>query len=680
MNFVLKKVLSIFAISFFASFLASTGVCPRLPERGLDQSWQQALVEATDKGRVFGKDVIFTYGPLHQSATHQVSTNMFPFLVGRLIFGITWFSLVVLACLIGGVGAGIVLLLGIAVLNARSGWPEGQSDVMFYMLNFLLVIMGMLIFASPKKPPSAKISLLLVGLCGSAISPLVKLSFAAAALPAYASILFLAFIHLLEHRSLRNYIHMAALAFIPLVSVFFTWHLITGNGIKDFICFFTGPNTDIIKNYSISMSSSPMFGDGVLQVGLFLFSLFILYILCWHYILAERVIWNSYFSIIKFVSHLLILLVLSWVLLKVGFVRHETQAITAGLMCIGIWFIIISFSWNAIFNNLYGKNRVLIFSTLLTPVVAGFLIAIANGYFPSASKGTFQYILKFPETFYNIFTPQGHAFLQESRGWELKKLRSDSENFSKTQTLLGNADIIPWEITDLLTNNVDYSPRPIPQSYSVYSKRLQEINSNFFLSDQTAPDWVIVGIDDIDGRLPINLDSQSLRIIFSKYEFSHKASKGSLVFKRTKTKEANPIVQVEEDSLEWVKKGKLLYESSMIKVDKLNSFMWISFNFQPSLINQMISTVFKPFPTFIEYLDAEENVVYSARIIPDAVNDFLIYPPIKSTEELLNPVIDEIRSFRFAARCFGHPFVKSKYILEITEGPLFQLAQSTTKD
>jgi hypothetical protein len=139
-------------------------------------------------------------------------------------------------------------------------------------------------------------------------------------------------------------------------------------------------------------------------------------------------------------------------------------------------------------------------------------------------------------------------------------------------------------------------------------------------------------------------------------------------------------VQVEEDSLEWVKKGKLLYESSIIKVDKLNSFMWISFDFQPSLTNQLTSAVFKPFPTFIEYLDAEENVVYSARIIPDAVNDFLIYPPIKSTEELLNPVFDKIRSFRFAARCFGHPFVKSKYVLEITDGPLFRLSQSTTKD
>ena len=40
------------------------GVPLQSPGMALDDSWQQALVEATDRGWIFGRDLVFTYGPL----------------------------------------------------------------------------------------------------------------------------------------------------------------------------------------------------------------------------------------------------------------------------------------------------------------------------------------------------------------------------------------------------------------------------------------------------------------------------------------------------------------------------------------------------------------------------------------------------------------------------------------
>jgi hypothetical protein len=63
----------------------------------MDPSWHQAVVEATEQGRILGKDVIFTDGPLDQLFTRQVAANLLPFLAGGLISGPGWAAATVLA-------------------------------------------------------------------------------------------------------------------------------------------------------------------------------------------------------------------------------------------------------------------------------------------------------------------------------------------------------------------------------------------------------------------------------------------------------------------------------------------------------------------------------------------------------------------------------------------------------
>lgn len=68
----------------------------------------------------------------------------------------------------------------------------------------------------------------------------------------------------------------------------------------------------------------------------------------------------------------------------------------------------------------------------------------------------------------------------------------------------------------LLANDFNYAPRPVFQSYSTYSDELARLNENYFLSPQ-APPWVLFKLPAIDGRYPTADDNKALVRILQLY-------------------------------------------------------------------------------------------------------------------------------------------------------------------
>ena len=133
----IKQLVVLLLIAAFTS-LVTVGFVPiSYPEAGLDPSWQQGMVEATDSGRVFGQDLVFTYGPLHQAATHQASNNLRAMLLGKLIFTTSWFASVVLIGLLLDWKA--VSAVALATALAYAPIPGPHADVPFYQY-FLMAI------------------------------------------------------------------------------------------------------------------------------------------------------------------------------------------------------------------------------------------------------------------------------------------------------------------------------------------------------------------------------------------------------------------------------------------------------------------------------------------------------------------------------------------------------------
>jgi len=66
------------ALFVFTAIALSLGQNFEQPGAGIDPGWEEALVQATDQGLSFGKDLAFTYGPFHQLYINQISEIYIP--------------------------------------------------------------------------------------------------------------------------------------------------------------------------------------------------------------------------------------------------------------------------------------------------------------------------------------------------------------------------------------------------------------------------------------------------------------------------------------------------------------------------------------------------------------------------------------------------------------------------
>jgi hypothetical protein len=79
-----------------------------------------------------------------------------------------------------------------------------------------------------------------------------------------------------------------------------------------------------------------------------------------------------------------------------------------------------------------------------------------------------------------------------------------------------SVDAFNYEQGVVLLNQLNWTPRPIFQSYGAYTPYLQAINGRF-LASETAPKYLIFQLLGFDGRVPASEDSQALFEILRRY-------------------------------------------------------------------------------------------------------------------------------------------------------------------
>lgn len=79
-----------------------------------------------------------------------------------------------------------------------------------------------------------------------------------------------------------------------------------------------------------------------------------------------------------------------------------------------------------------------------------------------------------------------------------------------------SVDIIPTDISYIFFNGLNYNPRPSMQSYASYSGRLDGINAKKYASEN-APDFIIFAIGSIDNRHPFWDESKTKMVMLTNY-------------------------------------------------------------------------------------------------------------------------------------------------------------------
>lgn len=185
----------------------------------------------------------------------------------------------------------------------------------------------------------------------------------------------------------------------------------------------------------------------------------------------------------------------------------------------------------------------------------------------------------------------------------------------------GSADIYPMRQDILLANGLQWSPRPIVQSYSAYEPKLTDINANH-LSGSSAPSHIFFDVSPIDGRLATLEDSKSWPLLLTRYRLVGRAEHFLLLDRNPGAADAPAM---EDISASRQKLGHPL------ELPKVNDAIWADINVRPTLLGRIVGALFKLPQLHILFRYADGHTETFRYVAAMGRSGFIISPVIHDT-------------------------------------------------
>jgi hypothetical protein len=585
----------------FAAIICAWGNSFEPPSGSLDPSWREALVQATDQNLNFGSDIVFTFGPYHQLYTNAISKNLAPLVLGRWIYGIAW----------GAAALGITELStlpiawAITLFMALSGSLSADSG--FYALQFTFLLTSV----NPKK--NSDFLLLALMYSGIVLSIFCKLSFAVSSGP----VLLCSAALLAKSTSKQKNLHIL-LALSAIIIPVLLW-ISSGQRISGIFDYLFGPNISIVLGYGKAMGINDP--SSTWQIAVYIAcSAMLIYAV---YILSISRIGNYTLAILVSLTSLF----LFWVCFKAGMIRHDGHASITG-QCLA-WFTLITLAYAH--NQARHRLNFLIFAI---PFLMG--LSITSQYFSPLRNRLDEWSSEKIKNTYlfakTAFSKRAQQKLESMRNKGFKRIKPELEDLSLIPAG-ADADALPWDISDIPTNNIRYKPRPIIQSYSAYSQDLQQLNKNHF-NGSNAPSFIVLKSYSIDGRIPPDLDYPSLETISKKYLLIGSGSKGSLILKRKPANASQVEINWSTQTLDYPISNSNLKKKPWLRIPKdLHPGSRFSVITEPSLSRKIISAIYKPSPIYVKIM-FNNGAIYKYRIAESATINVPLYPFVRDNDSL----------------------------------------------
>ena len=193
-------------------------------------------------------------------------------------------------------------------------------------------------------------------------------------------------------------------------------------------------------------------------------------------------------------------------------------------------------------------------------------------------------------------------------------------------TLKGTSDIFNYNQAILLASDNKWNPRPAFQSYQAVTPYLAKINYNHFLNDDTAPDNIFFKIEPIEGRLPSLADGLSWKAMLGLYKpVGWTNNKDYLILNRRRHAHSLSV------SNSKLVEGKIGQE---IVNPYENGLVFLKVKLRKSLPGALLSVFYKTEPVFI-----------SVKLQNGHEKDFRIIPSMSETGFLLSPFVENTTGF-----------------------------------
>ncbi len=195
-------------------------------------------------------------------------------------------------------------------------------------------------------------------------------------------------------------------------------------------------------------------------------------------------------------------------------------------------------------------------------------------------------------------------------------------------------DIYPWDYSIAGTNNLNWQPRVVIQSYAAYTSWLDAQNAKFFMTEQ-APDFLIwenhkttvdvnnCDMNSLDNRYLLNDEPQTILPLMAYYDRSVSTDKFILYKKRQK-----PVAFIQTN----IEKTESTLGEWIPVPDSNSQLIRAKLNFNKSLKQKLKSFLYKDEQFWI-YLKLKDQSIHKYRIVPkNAVDGLWINPYIFDSE------------------------------------------------
>jgi hypothetical protein len=419
---------------------------------GLDPSWMFTLNYVVNSSLLFGKDLVFTYGPLGflahpQAIGHNVPVALACHLFAWLLF-VTLMAYGALRRLFSLVE---LLLFTVVVIASRT--------LMFdYSVTFLVLLL--LCFSAARRNG---IPYFLAAIFLSCALFFIKISAGLMVVPA---ILVLSVFDIFRDRK-KGLIELG-LSLVLLPAMFVAGYLLYNPSVADMLAYLRGI-VEISSEYNVAMSNAGQPHE--IYLALSVLGAYVYFCILYY---------RSGDALFPLTVAFLPSLLMGF---KHGFVRQDGHVGLFSTTAMFIFGLLLLFSGP--------KRRVR--KSIVTILVIGACLVINFWHkpkpFPVRFLPTEAVKLVFDHSGPKTAGPAGGDLLAE------EKLSQDIlEKIGRS-----GVGVFPWEVTYVAANNLIYNPLPVFQAYSAYTAYLDNWNGAH-LNGGEAPPWLLMDFADIDDR------------------------------------------------------------------------------------------------------------------------------------------------------------------------------------
>lgn len=573
----------------FLLLLAGCFTFPNPPSTGLDPSWRMALGYFYENGMQFGRDVVFTYGPLG-------------FVMGKTFFGLQFWPLITGQLILAFVSTVTILLQG-RRLEGRSRmiyfifmlvFGVGYEDALHMLVIAILGFELIRLIDEPRRMRLILIAAVLAGYAQIKFTDLLLATFGVIVASAYGF-----------SRRRRGEAIVLVLAF---AGVFIGIWMICGQALGNLPAFFRG-SWEISAGYQWAMGfptpSSPLW-KGVLIL-----------LLLVGYSVMHVVIHPNKLRAVANTLFLGVFVYLNW---KHGFVRadgHMLGFFYCALLPLTAYPFLLDDPNKFRFQHRWAFAIAIFVCIWGLETALGNSVRTALGSAETKIWDNIVKVVRWDET-------------RQSYRDELTLARMGSD-LHEVRSVVGNAsiDVIGCEQSAVFFNRFNYRPRPLIQGYSTFTPYLAQLNGDFYASDR-APDYVLVKLETIDGRLLTMDDAQVLVILPYRYDYVL-TDRGFQLWKRkAATFDASTVIP------KPIRTETATVNRPLVVADLAGKPIWVKIDLQPSFLGKIRSFLYKPPQVKLRVEDTSGNTTAGGAW------DYLMPLPEGRNGFILNPVIGDV--------------------------------------